>query len=101
MAKPDADQPATIPADPKVLLIRLKSIGDILFTLPAVNAVRDNFPSAKITFLTSKENAPLLCGFRAIDDVIPLDRATLRSGNPLKIVPRSEERRVGKECRSR
>jgi ADP-heptose:LPS heptosyltransferase len=87
MAKPDADQPATIPADPRVLLIRLKSIGDILFTLPAVNAVRNNFPSAKITFLTSKENAPLLCGFRAIDDVISLDRATLRSGNPLKIVP--------------
>jgi ADP-heptose:LPS heptosyltransferase len=46
-------------------LIRLKSIGDILFTLPAVNVIRENFPSAKIAFLTSKENAPLLQGFRA------------------------------------
>jgi len=35
-----------------ILLIRLKSIGDVLFTLPAVHRVRENFPGAKITFLT-------------------------------------------------
>jgi ADP-heptose:LPS heptosyltransferase len=68
-----------------ILLIRFKSIGDIVLTLPAVNAVRDNFPRAKITFLTSEENVPLLRGFRAVNDVIPLDRAALRGGNPLKM----------------
>ena len=56
-----------------ILLIRLKSIGDVAFTLPAVNAVRDNFPDAKITFLTSKENAPLLRGFREVAETITLD----------------------------
>jgi ADP-heptose:LPS heptosyltransferase len=71
----------------KILLIRLKSIGDVVLTLPAVNIVRENFPSAKITFLTSKENVSLLAGFREVNEVIPLDRATLSSGNPLKIVP--------------
>jgi ADP-heptose:LPS heptosyltransferase len=55
--------------------------------LPAVNAIRDNFPTAKITFLASKENAPLLAGFREVNEVIPLDRTALRSGNPLKVVP--------------
>jgi len=70
-----------------ILLIRLKSLGDVAFTLPAVNAVRDNFPSAKITFLTSKENAPLLCGFREVNEVISLDRTALRCGNPFRIVP--------------
>jgi ADP-heptose:LPS heptosyltransferase len=70
-----------------ILLIRLKSIGDVAFTLPAVNAVRDNFPSAKITFLTSNENAPLLRGFREVNDVISLDRAALSSGNPFRILP--------------
>ena len=68
-----------------ILLIRLKSMGDVVLTLPAVNAVRENFPSVKITFLTSKENAPLLCGCREVDEVIALDRAALRSGNPVKM----------------
>jgi ADP-heptose:LPS heptosyltransferase len=70
-----------------ILLIRLKSIGDVAFTLPAVNAVRDNFPSAKIVFLTSKENAPLMRGFREVNAVIPLDRMAFRSGNPLRVLP--------------
>jgi ADP-heptose:LPS heptosyltransferase len=70
-----------------ILLIRLKSIGDVVFTLPAVNTLRDHFPAAKITFLTSRENAPLLRGFPAVNEVIALDRAVFRSGNPLKIVP--------------
>ena len=69
-----------------ILLIRLKSIGDVLFTLPAVHWVRENFPGAKITFLTSRENAPLLEGFREVDEVITLDRARFQSGNPRAIL---------------
>jgi ADP-heptose:LPS heptosyltransferase len=65
-----------------ILLIRLKSMGDVLFTLPAVNVVREHYPRAKITFLTSRENAPLLKGFRAVDEIISLDRARLQSGHP-------------------
>jgi ADP-heptose:LPS heptosyltransferase len=70
-----------------ILLIRLKSIGDVILTLPAVNAVRDNFPAAKITFLTSKENAALLGGFREVNEIIAIDRDALRGGNPLKMAP--------------
>jgi len=58
-----------------ILLIRLKSIGDIVFTLPAVGCVRDNFPESRIAFLVSKEFASLLQGFAEVDEVIPLDRA--------------------------
>jgi ADP-heptose:LPS heptosyltransferase len=68
-----------------ILVIRLKAIGDVIFTLPAVGALREQFPAAKITFLTSKENASLLRGFPQVNEVIALDRAALRSGNPLKI----------------
>jgi len=64
-----------------ILFIRLKSIGDILFTLPAVHAVRENFPDAKLHFLVSKEHAPLLRGFSEVDEIIPLDRAVFQSGN--------------------
>ena len=76
-----------MPPEKNILLIRLKSIGDVVLTLPAVNAVRDNFPAAKITFLTSKENAGLLRGFRGVDEVIALDRNLFRTGNPLKVIP--------------
>jgi len=58
-----------------ILLIRLKSIGDVIFTLPAVGCVRDNFPASRIAFLVSKELASLLQGFAQVDEVIPLDRA--------------------------
>jgi len=68
-----------------ILLIRLKSMGDVVFTLPAVHALRENFPAAKISFLTSKENGPLLRGFRAVDKILTLDRALLSAGHPLKI----------------
>ena len=71
----------------RILLIRLRSIGDVILTLPAVHAVRKNFPNAKITFLTSKENITLLQGFGDVDEVISLDRAALRTGNPAKLIP--------------
>jgi ADP-heptose:LPS heptosyltransferase len=68
-------------AMPNILLIRLKSIGDILFTLPAVHAVRENFPDARLHFLVSTEYAPLLRGFPGVDEIIPVDRAVYRSWN--------------------
>jgi ADP-heptose:LPS heptosyltransferase len=64
-----------------ILLIRLKSIGDILFTLPAVHVVRENFPDARIHFLVSKEHAGIVRGFKDVDEIIPFDRAICRPGN--------------------
>jgi ADP-heptose:LPS heptosyltransferase len=69
-----------------ILLIRLKSIGDVLFTLPAVHRVREMFPGASITFLTSSENAPLLAGFREVDEVFTLDRSRFRRRNPAAVL---------------
>lgn len=83
--QPQAGRSTEMDSTDNILLIRLKSIGDVVLTLPAVQVVRDNFPNAKITFLTSKENSALLRGFPAVDQVMALDRAALRSGNPLKV----------------
>src|SRR5438034_11596574 len=75
----------------KILLIRLKSIGDILFTLPAVHRLRDNFPRARMSFLTSKEHAPILDGFAEVDETIALDRALFQQRRVKAIWARSEE----------
>lgn len=62
-------------AETDILVTRFKSIGDIVFVLPAVHALREHFPNARIAFLTSKENAPLIEGFGDISDVITIDRS--------------------------
>lgn len=69
-----------------ILLIRLRSIGDVLFTLPAVHMVRENFPDAAITFLTARENQPLLEGFREVNEVLVLNRSPFQSRNPKSIL---------------
>jgi ADP-heptose:LPS heptosyltransferase len=65
-------------ARPNILLIRFKSIGDVVFALPAVNRVRDHFPSARITFLTARENGGLVSGFAAVNEIITVDRAVFQ-----------------------
>jgi len=66
----------------KILLIRLKSLGDIVLTLPAVHELRTAFPTGQFTFLVSKELAPVLEGFGEVDAVLPLDRSSFRGFKP-------------------
>lgn len=71
---------AYTPSD--ILVTRLKCIGDVIFTLPAIHALRENFPAARITYLTSKENRPLIEGFGdAVQEVITIDRSAYHRGN--------------------
>ena len=69
-----------------ILLIRLKSMGDIVFTLPAVHALRSAFPAERLIFLISKEYAQLLDGFPDVSKRIELDRGHFRSLHPVKLV---------------
>lgn len=68
----------------RILVIRWKCIGDVVFTLPAVNRLRDTFPDAEIVFLVSKENAFVLEGFQAVNQIWTLDRGQLRSTHALQ-----------------
>ena len=81
-----AEAPRHPHAPANILVTRLKSIGDIVFTLPAIHALRDNFPNSRITFLTLKENAPLIEGFRDVQEIITIDRAAYRRGNLARMV---------------
>jgi ADP-heptose:LPS heptosyltransferase len=68
-----------------ILLIRLKSMGDVIFTLPAVHNLRVEKPTARICFLVSREYASLLQGFQEVNSVIELDRECFRGLHPVKI----------------
>ncbi len=57
-----------------VLIIRLGAIGDVLRTLPAVNAWRRHCPEARFTWLVEPAAASVLEGHVALDRVLIFER---------------------------
>jgi len=55
-----------------VLIVRLRSIGDVVLTLPALQALHDWRPDLRIRMLVEPLSAPLLEGHPAITEVIVL-----------------------------
>jgi predicted lipopolysaccharide heptosyltransferase III len=51
----------------KILLLQLKRIGDLILTLPAIDALRDKFSSAEITLVVAGQCAELLPAIPGID----------------------------------
>jgi 3-deoxy-D-manno-octulosonic-acid transferase/heptosyltransferase-1 len=58
----------------KILIVKLSAIGDVLHTLPALNAIRAAYPSAHITWLVEAAAAPLVIGHSALDRIIVSQR---------------------------
>ena len=50
-----------------ILLIRLRMIGDVVFTTPAIRALRRRFPEARLTYLVEHAAAPVVAGNPNID----------------------------------
>jgi heptosyltransferase I len=62
--------------DPRFLLIRLGSMGDIIHALPAASALRDTFPTVRIDWAVEQKWQRLLEGNPDISEVISVDRKT-------------------------
>lgn len=58
-----------------VLIVRLSAIGDVIRTLPAVNAWRRHCPGTRFTWLVEPAAATVLEAHPAIDRVITFERA--------------------------
>jgi lipopolysaccharide heptosyltransferase II len=58
----------------RILLVRLRQIGDVVFTTPAVRAVRERFPEATLTYLVEPAAAPVVDGNPDIDELIVAPR---------------------------
>ena len=54
----------------KILLVRLREIGDVVFTTPAIGALRRRFPDAHIAYVVEPPAAPVVRHNPSIDDVI-------------------------------
>ena len=55
---------------PRILIVKLSAIGDVVHTLPALNALRRYYPNAHITWLVEEAAAPLVKGHQALDRVL-------------------------------
>lgn len=64
--------------EPRFLLVRLGSMGDIIHTLPAASALRDAFPEARIDWIIDPKWSRLLEGNSDLSGVIEFDRKNMR-----------------------
>jgi len=59
----------------KILLVRLRQIGDVVFTTPAIRALHDRFPDAQISYVVEPAAAPVVERNRLLTQVIVAPRA--------------------------
>ena len=61
---------------PRILVVRLGSMGDVIAALPAVASLKHSIPHSKITWVIDPKWSLLLEGNPYIDSVVHLDRRT-------------------------
>jgi lipopolysaccharide heptosyltransferase II len=58
----------------RVLLIRLRLIGDVVLSTPLIRALRRRFPDAQLTYLVERTAAAVVSGNPHLDEVIVVER---------------------------
>jgi predicted lipopolysaccharide heptosyltransferase III len=58
----------------RVLLIRLRLIGDVVLSTPVIRALRRTFPDATLDYLVERDAAPVVAGNPDLDRVIVVER---------------------------
>jgi lipopolysaccharide heptosyltransferase II len=59
----------------KILLVRLRQIGDVVFTTPAIRALSERFPDARLSYLVEPAAAPVIEPNPLVSRVIVTPRA--------------------------
>jgi heptosyltransferase I len=59
-----------LPSNPRVCIVLLSAVGDVVHALPVVNAIKRAHPKGKITWLLQDAGASLLQGHPAIDEIL-------------------------------
>lgn len=72
----------TISGPRSILILRLSALGDIIHTLPAVVALRDAWPSAKLGWIVEQPFVDLVRQVAPVDEVFPVATRRWRR-NPL------------------
>ena len=68
----------------RILVISSTAIGDTLLSTPAIHALRQRFPQARITGLLHRRTAELFRYYRELDEIVLLERGLLRTARRLR-----------------
>ncbi|MEK7712844.1 MAG: glycosyltransferase family 9 protein [Nitrospirota bacterium] len=68
----------------KILVIKLRHIGDVLLSVPVFRALRENFPEAHIAALVNSGTEEVLESSPFIDEIIAFDRSIKKMNFPQK-----------------
>jgi ADP-heptose:LPS heptosyltransferase len=75
--------------DPRnILVINFGQLGDVVLSVPALNAIRNRFPNAKISAMVGKPGAPIIEMSGTANAIIAVDRVSLRDGSKLVSIGR-------------
>ncbi len=70
---------STLEESPRILLVRLSAIGDVIHAMPIACALREYFPHAFLAWVVEERAGELIKGHSAIDQRIVLPHGWLRS----------------------
>lgn len=82
----------------RILVIKLRHIGDVLLTSPVFRALKETFPEAEVSILVNRGTEEVLSGNPFIKDIITFDREIKKAPFIKKY---TEEKRFLKEIRKR
>lgn len=72
-----------MPLEPRVVIVKIAALGDVVMASTLVGALRDRWPHAHITWVTGQGLAPLVSRFQGVDTVVAVDDQALLRGRAL------------------
>jgi lipopolysaccharide heptosyltransferase II len=71
----------------RILLVRLRPIGDVVFTTPLISALRRHYPTAHLSYVVEPDAAPIIEGNPHINEliVVPRRRGLARIADDIQI----------------
>jgi ADP-heptose:LPS heptosyltransferase len=77
----DAPEPRPLAGIGRILVVRRRALGDLLLTLPAVRALAESYPAARVDLLVDVPFVPVVRGLPYVHEVVPFpDRASTPRG---------------------
>ncbi len=70
----------------KILVIKLRHIGDVMLTIPVFRALRENFPDSHIPALVNSGTEEVLSGNHLIDEIIIFDRNIKKMNTAIRCI---------------
>ena len=64
----------TLPPRAHILVVKMAGIGDLLLATPALRALRESYPRARIDLLVTPDSAGILDGWDVIDNILVLNK---------------------------